>query len=108
MGKIRRQFTREFKLQVVHEVEVDRTPAEVAREYEVHPNVVGKWRTQLHRYGERAFAGNGHAYTDEAQAAAKIAELERIIGQLTVENRVLKKVAEQLDPRKVKPGDRSY
>ena len=48
--------------------------------------MIGKWRTADEKYGERAFAGNGHAYTEDA----RVAELERVIGQLTVENLLLK------------------
>jgi len=60
----------------------------VAREYTIHPTQIRKWH-QLHRhYAERAFTGNGHAYQDEA----RIAELERMVGQLTMENALLKKV----------------
>lgn len=45
------------------------------------------WR-ELHRlYGNEAFAGNGNTYTHEA----KIAELERLMGQQTVEIALLKK-----------------
>ena len=45
--------------------------AQAAREHELHPNLIG----------------NGHAYTQEA----KIAELERLIGQQTVKISLLKK-----------------
>ena len=87
----RRQFNREFKLQVIGEIEAGKSLAQAAREHQVHPNTLGKWRDQHAQYGERAFAGNGNAYTNEA----KIAELERLIGQLTVENAFLKKMLEQ-------------
>ena len=38
--------------------------------------------------GERSFAGNARAYTDEA----RIAQLERTLGQLTLENALFEKV----------------
>jgi transposase len=88
MSKHRRQFTKEFKLQVIGEVEAGKTLAQASREHEVHPNVIRKWCQQLASNGEKAFAGNGKAYTQEA----KVAELERLIGQLTIENAFLKKV----------------
>ena len=88
MSKIRRQFTKDFKLQVLREVAAGKTLAQAAREHSVHPNLIGKWRQQLDKHGDKAFAGNGQAYTQEA----KIAELERLIGQLTIENAFLKKV----------------
>ena len=39
------------------------------------------------QYAQNAFQGNGYAYNEEA----KVAELERLIGQLTIENSLLKK-----------------
>ena len=41
----RRQFTKEFNYRVICEVEAGKPLAQVAREYEIHPNLVAKWRT---------------------------------------------------------------
>ena len=87
MALKKRQFTREFKLQVLQEIQSGKSVAQVAREHQIHPTLIAKWRQANEKYGERAFAGNGRQYTDEA----KVAELERVIGQLTVENLLLKK-----------------
>ena len=89
----RRQFSKEFKLQVIREVQAGKSMAHAAREYEVHPNCIAKWRTQLARYGSEAFQGNGHAYTHEA----KVAELERIVGQYAAENALLKRALKSLE-----------
>ena len=93
MGLKRRQFTREFKLQVIREVEAGKPVAQVARTHRVHPTQVGKWQQLHRRYAAEAFAGNGRAYQDEA----KVAELERMVGQLTMENALLKKALLQLE-----------
>lgn len=85
---VRRQFTREFKLQVVREVEAGLSIAEVSRQYEVHPNLLRKWRDLYRENGENAFAGQGQVYRGEARIAA----LERKIGQMTMENEFLKKL----------------
>ena len=45
-------------------------------------------RQQLNRYKDKAFAGQGKAYTDEA----RVHELERMVGRLTMENDFLKKL----------------
>jgi hypothetical protein len=45
------------------------------------------------QYAEQAFAGNGMRYRDEA----RMAELERMVGQLTMENALLKKVLLRLE-----------
>ena len=93
MALKRRKFTRELKLQVVREVEAGKPVAQAARESDIHPTQIIKWR-QLHRqYAEQAFAGNGHGYRDEARAA----ELERMVGQLTMENAMLKKALLRLE-----------
>ena len=57
----RRTFTREFKLQVIREIEAGKTQAQVAREYQLSDNTISKWRRELRQYKERAFAGRGNA-----------------------------------------------
>jgi transposase len=89
----RRQFTRDFKLQVIREIEAGKTLAQAAREHQLHPNAIIKWRKLHQQYAERAFAGNGNTYTDEA----RIAQLERKIGQLTMENDLLKRALLRLE-----------
>jgi transposase len=95
MSKMRRQFSKEFKLQVIREIEAGKSLAHTSREHQVHPNMLRKWQQQYQSYGDQAFAGNGHRYTEEA----KVAELERLIGQLTVENAFLKKVLARLETK---------
>lgn len=58
----RREFTKEFKLQVV--AEVDAGKAQVARQHQVTANTIAKWRKQLRQYKDHAFSGRGKAYTD--------------------------------------------
>ena len=86
MSLKRRIFTKEFKQQIVREVQAGKSIAQAAREHDLHPNLIAKWQKlheqKLHeQYAQNAFQGNGHAYTQEA----KVAELERLIGQQTVE-----------------------
>ena len=95
MSKIRRQFSKEFKLQVIRELETGKSLAHASREHQVHPNVLRKWQQQYQSYGSQAFAGNGRRYTEET----KVAELERLIGQLTVENAFLKKLLARLEAK---------
>ena len=87
----RRTFTREFKLQVIREIEAGKTQAQVAREYQISDNTISKWRRELRKYKERAFAGRGHAYTDEARVN------ELMVGRLTMENDFLKKLLQKLE-----------
>ena len=92
-GVKRRTFSREFKLRVIREVESGKSQAQVAREYQLADQTIGKWRRQHRRYKEKAFAGRGHAYTDDA----RLSELERKVGQLTMENDFLKKLLQKLE-----------
>lgn len=93
MAVKRRQFNRDFKLQVVREVELGKTQAQIAREHEISQHLISRWCRQHRKYKKRAFTGNGRAYTDEARIAA----LERKVGQLTMENDLLKKVLQKLE-----------
>jgi transposase len=102
MSLKRRQFTKEFKLQVLREIQAGKSAAQAAREHQVHPTMIYKWQKQQEQHGEQAFPGNGHT---TATAEAKIAELERLIGQMTVENAFLKRVLTTLEARKVTSGE---
>lgn len=93
MALKRRQFTRDFKLHVLREIEAGKSLAQVARQYQLHPTLIAKWKQQHAQYAERAFAGHGHIYKDEARTA----ELERLVGQLTMENALLKKALSRLE-----------
>jgi transposase len=96
----RRQFTREFKTQVGREVEAGKPLGQVAREYEVHRTQLRRWRQLQQQYAGRAFAGKGRAYREEARGA----ELERRVGQLRMENALLKKALRRLEePRGALP-----
>src|SRR5215470_2941258 len=93
MALKRRIFTRDFKLQVIREIEAGKPVAQAARDHQLHPTLIGKWRHQHTLYPEQAFSGNGNIYKDEA----KLAELERMVGQLTMENSLLKKALLRLE-----------
>jgi len=93
MALRRRQFSRDLKVQVVRELEAGKTLAQAAREHQINPGTLVAWRKQLENYGEQAFQGNGHAYTAEA----RIAELERALGQAALEIALLKRALSRLE-----------
>lgn len=45
----KKKYTIEFKLAVIREVEEGKPPAQVARDHEIHPSTVARWRKQ---YGQ--------------------------------------------------------
>ncbi len=81
MGLSRRTFTREFKLAAVRRLEAGVSLAEVSRGVEVSPNVLHRWRREFRQAPGNAFPGQGQRRWSEG----KVAELERKIGQQTVE-----------------------
>jgi len=88
---IRRQFSREFKLSVLRELETKRL-AEVCRAHNVSPSTASGWRKDYETNPKEAFKGHGNIWKEDA----KIAQYERLIGQLYAENSFLKKVYESL------------
>ena len=93
MARSRRIFDKELKLQVLREHEAGVSVAELARQHQVHPETIRLWKRDHRKYADRAFAGRGHAYTDEA----KVAQMERAMGQLALENALLKKAIQRLE-----------
>ena len=69
MSLKRRIFTKDFKQQVLREVQAGKSIAQAAREHALHPNLIGKWQTLHAQYAQSAFQGNGHAYTQDAKIA---------------------------------------
>jgi transposase-like protein len=95
MGRIRRSFTREFKLAAIREVEGGKPIGYVARQLEVSTNLLHRWRQELRDRPAGAFSGNGNRTAVESREA----ELERKIGQMTMENDFLKKLLSAFEER---------
>src|SRR5881394_2237937 len=85
----RRKHSSGFKAQVALEaIRGDRTIAEIAKKYQVHPGQVQAWKAEaLAKFSLVFDKGENAIGTCETQTAA----LERKIGQLTIENDFLKK-----------------
>ena len=67
LGKSRRKYSREFKLEAVKQVvEQGRSVASVADGLGVHPSLLQRWKSQLADDGAFAFPANGRpSATDE-------------------------------------------
>jgi transposase len=96
MARGRRKFTKEFKLQVLNEVDAGKSIAQASREHNIHSTLICKWRRDYDKNPEKAFPGNGNT----ASMEARIAELERMVGRLTMENDLLKKVIARVQEAK--------
>jgi transposase len=91
--KQRRQFAAEFKAQVGLDILTGvQSPAEVCRKHHLSPNFPGLWKAAFLERAPLVFQSDERRDGQEA----KIAELERVLGRLTLENEVLKKVSSRL------------
>ncbi len=74
MGKPRRKYSQEFKLEAVKQVVgQDRTVASVAKGLGVNPGLLSRWKHDLAAAGTAAFPGNGNpsALDDENRRLRK-------------------------------------
>ncbi len=89
----RRSFTPEFKTQVVLEILTHvKSMAQVCREYDLKEQVVTRWRAEFLERAPGVFAPDH----DRSQDQARIAELERLVGRLTMELEIAKKASQLL------------
>lgn len=95
MGRQSKRFTREFKIQIVQGYEGGTSASELSRRYDVHPNLIYRWAQEYRANPEGAFGSSNRANDSVLAAEQRIAELERMVGRLTVENDVLKKALER-------------
>ena len=97
MGLSRRRFTREFKLAAIQRLEQGISIAEVARALEVNPNVLHRWRSEFRQGPGNAFPGLGQRRWSEG----RMAELERKIGQQTLEIDFLKGCLQRIEDERM-------
>ncbi len=88
---VKRQFSKEFKLSVIKELETKRL-SEVCRAHDLIASTVCGWKRDYDANPKEAFKGNGNVWKEDA----RIAQYERLVGQLYAENAFLKKVYERL------------
>ena len=92
----RRTFTNEFKREVVELVVSGKvSQLEISRKYNISPVVISRWKSE---YYQGKFFENSDP--DTTRLEIKVRELERLVGELTVENRTLKKIIELVEPQK--------
>ena len=106
MSDTRKRFTKEFKLQVIRAYESGTTVSELTRKFDIHPNLVYKWSQEYRNNPSGAFHGTASASEVPQQAEQRVAELERIIGRLTVENDFLKKALQHAKTILAEPNDK--
>jgi len=89
-----RRFTKEFKEKVLRELVPGQNVAALARRYAVSRQLIYEWQ-EKQRDGEL----HDTIGASQAQQKLQIEELERKVGQLTMENDFLKKTLQRLEQR---------
>lgn len=89
MRRKRRNHSPRFKAKVaLAALQGDRTLAELAEQFEVHPNQIQTWKKQLAQHADQVFdTGRSKAHDTEDQ----IKDLHAKIGQLAMEKDFLSK-----------------
>ena len=86
-------YSRDLKVAAMRAIDAGATIGEIARKYQVSPHLVDRWRGEWRAKGDLAFPGVGRRgmLLPVVEEARRIGELERKIGQLTMENDFLKR-----------------
>jgi transposase len=93
---VRKKYSSEFKAKVAMSALLEqKTLAELASEYEVHPTQIVNWKKELHERAKEIF--DKDASWNAKAAEIKEAELYRQIGQLKVEVDWLKKKSAEIN-----------
>lgn len=90
MRRQRRNFKPNFKAKVAIEaIKEEKTLAELAEKYELHPNQISEWKKQLLKHADSVF---GSAHDEKRVTDKQIKDMEAKIGQQVLEIDFLSKV----------------
>lgn len=88
MGKVRREFTREFKIETVRlSYQTNKTLDEFADDMGISRSSLSRWRSEFRNDPQQAFPGKGHPKERDAE----ITKLKKQLRQAEMERDVLKK-----------------
>ena len=97
MTKKKRDYTPEFKFQLVLKLLTgEQRAAQLCREHQVSETSLSRWRQDFLENGPKAFQGDKGSSADQE----RIAELERLVGRLTMELAAAKKLSDWLDSQR--------
>jgi transposase len=86
----RRTFSAEFKAGVVLGVLTgQKTAAQLCRDHQLKPDLLSRWKAEFVTHASTVFKGDER----EQEAERHVAELERLVGRLSLELEVAKKAA---------------
>jgi transposase-like protein len=91
----RRQYSAEFKAKLVLQVlSGEKTASELCRSHKLNANVLNRWRKEFLDHAASIFERSEM----DSEAEQKISELERLVGQLTMQLEIAKKASNYLNP----------
>ncbi len=99
--RTRRSFTPEFKARIVLDLLTGtKRMVQVCREYDLKEQVVLRWKAEFLDRSATVFAHD----QDRSHDRERIAELERLVGRLTMELEIAKKASQLLSPAASRNG----
>ena len=100
MRRPRRNHTAVFKAKVaMAALNGDKTLAELAQQFDVHPNQITTWKTQLQQHAKDSFET---AAERSEKAGPSVKDMQAKIGQLTLENDFLAGALGRIDDASAK------
>lgn len=88
MGKVRRDFTREFKIEAVRlSHQTDKTLDEFAEDMGISRSSLSRWRSEFRDDPQQAFPGKGQQKGRDVE----VAQLKKQLRQAEMERDILKK-----------------
>src|ERR1700745_810090 len=97
MGLARRKFTRELKTAAIQQLEAGSSVAEVARAFEINPNLLHRWPKEFQPGPGNGFPGVGKRRWEDT----RVAQLERKVGQQTLEIDFLKGCLQRIEEQRM-------
>ena len=90
----RRAYTAEFKARLVLQMlSGEKSAAQLSREHGIKDSVLSRWKQEFVERSSQVFE-RGQEKDDEDR---RVADLERMVGRLTMENDILKKASQWLN-----------
>lgn len=91
VGKYRK-YTAETKVRIVLEIlRGEKSLAQASRDYQIKSSLLYRWKDQFLEGAKQSFAYGQPA--EQKRRADKVAELERIVGKLTMQLEIAKKAS---------------
>jgi transposase-like protein len=90
----RRTFNAEFKFETVLEaLKGEKSAAQICREREINDNLLSRWKQEFLQQGAEVFRRGEQSNAATEELSARIAQLERMVGKLTMQLEISKKAS---------------